>query len=820
MGSVQARPLQKDRLKGSRRGKKGRIRKVLAASACAISVGAIALHAQSTGTLARSQVVEAGGANSCPVVLISFNQDLKLSDQSLSEGGQLLTLRFVPVVANAETSSALEKIETQPSLNLPGLGTAFITLDRSGTQPLMRIRFSTPPPKPLAKQIGLRSLVLSLQPATKVCGSQTPAQPEVAPIVTGDAALQTPALTKTIDPDAAGAYAEQAALLTSARAALTANDNERAIQLLTKLQALPANPYTADAQELLGVARERNGQLAHAKAEYEAYLQTYPDAEGAARVRQRLAAIETVQTGRPAELAQADGGQTYASNVSGAKPSGAVTITSIPRRNESFPPLRKQPGIFGGSRPRDGDGRLLGNLKERVFGNAKERREARARAAIDAPPRILISAYYYLNETTTKVTELEAHTTETESDLQQNSLVLSFNVSDRFMHNGQEYGYRFDGDYLQDFKNSSKSRLNLSRFYGELSFGTDGSSVAFGRQSWNDDASLGRYDGVRLRYAISEDMRLTGVVGLAVDRKSDPMFQGTDRVVGVIGDYLGFGENTKLTGYLLQENRTGFVDRQVIGADGYFSQGANSGSGLLEFDTHLAALSMARASWSHRFEDTSSFTISAEYDHSPTLSLSAALTGQSVTSLAELATIYSDSEIKQLAKDRASELTTLSAAWQKPLNDSWQLSLDASAYNTGGSPATGGVPAVASQGWSYNASAQVVGTGVFSDSDVLSLALRGANYTTSNLVLIDSYWRYNVSDKLRIKPRLKVAHRTFANGTGTENFAIPSVSVNYDFNDSNSLEFETGKRISSRATPGLAEETNDTFLTIGLTKEF
>lgn len=33
---------------------------------------------------------------------------------------------------------------------------------------------------------------------------------------------------------------------------------------------------------MLGLARERNGQLAHAKAEYEEYLREYPNGEGAA----------------------------------------------------------------------------------------------------------------------------------------------------------------------------------------------------------------------------------------------------------------------------------------------------------------------------------------------------------------------------------------------------------------------------------------------------------------------------------------------------------------------------------------------------------
>ncbi len=64
-----------------------------------------------------------------------------------------------------------------------------------------------------------------------------------------------------------------------------------AIQLLTRLTEQPEFPGRAQAQELLGLARERNGQLAHAKAEYEEYLQRYPQGEAAGRVAKRLRAL-------------------------------------------------------------------------------------------------------------------------------------------------------------------------------------------------------------------------------------------------------------------------------------------------------------------------------------------------------------------------------------------------------------------------------------------------------------------------------------------------------------------------------------------------
>ena len=68
-------------------------------------------------------------------------------------------------------------------------------------------------------------------------------------------------------------------------------DYAAAIQLLTRLTEQPEFPQRAQAQELLGLARERSGQLAHAKAEYEEYLRRYPQGEAAGRVNKRLRAL-------------------------------------------------------------------------------------------------------------------------------------------------------------------------------------------------------------------------------------------------------------------------------------------------------------------------------------------------------------------------------------------------------------------------------------------------------------------------------------------------------------------------------------------------
>ena len=104
-----------------------------------------------------------------------------------------------------------------------------------------------------------------------------------------------PQLEAGIDP----ASAKISSLMEDARRSMIAGDTSKAIQIYTKILQLPPNERQPEAQEYLALAREKNGQMAHAKAEYQRYLSLYPDGEGVGRVNQRLAAL--LANNRPAD---------------------------------------------------------------------------------------------------------------------------------------------------------------------------------------------------------------------------------------------------------------------------------------------------------------------------------------------------------------------------------------------------------------------------------------------------------------------------------------------------------------------------------------
>jgi hypothetical protein len=104
-----------------------------------------------------------------------------------------------------------------------------------------------------------------------------------------------PAFDTSTEGKTAGLTTEQLVqLMDQGRQALLTDANDRAVQIYTKVLRDQENEYSRQAQEYLGLARERNGQNAHAVAEYRRYLMLYPDGEDAARVRQRLAGLTTI----------------------------------------------------------------------------------------------------------------------------------------------------------------------------------------------------------------------------------------------------------------------------------------------------------------------------------------------------------------------------------------------------------------------------------------------------------------------------------------------------------------------------------------------
>jgi len=177
-----------------------------------------------------------------------------------------------------------------------------VRLDRAGSALVLTLSFDSVVDvsiKPSPDFLGLEIAVAGGSPVatTRPGLRRTPLPGLVAP------PASAPAPTRPL-PSAAVLETQWA----DAKAAFDKADHPTAVRLLTRMIEYPEHAYRAEAQELLGLARERGGQLAHAKAEYEEYLRRYPEGAAAARVDQRLAALTTLDSHPRVEAVARDKG--------------------------------------------------------------------------------------------------------------------------------------------------------------------------------------------------------------------------------------------------------------------------------------------------------------------------------------------------------------------------------------------------------------------------------------------------------------------------------------------------------------------------------
>lgn len=146
--------------------------------------------------------------------------------------------------------------------------------------------------------------------------------PETTPPAAAAAGVAAAAATTTTTPAAPGAPAPStepdtdSKIMTTAKQAMVDKDYHKASSYLTHILQDPTSTEHQEAQELLGLAYERRGLPAQARAEYEKYLQAYPTGPDADRVRQRLDGLLTANSAPVDKLKT----NTLADSTKGAAP--------------------------------------------------------------------------------------------------------------------------------------------------------------------------------------------------------------------------------------------------------------------------------------------------------------------------------------------------------------------------------------------------------------------------------------------------------------------------------------------------------------------
>ncbi|TSA57235.1 MAG: hypothetical protein D4R39_02665, partial [Methylophilaceae bacterium] len=84
-------------------------------------------------------------------------------------------------------------------------------------------------------------------------------------------------------------------LMASAQTAMASSDFSKSTEMLNRLLNIPINEYSEEAQQLIGLSREKDGDIEKAKIENQLYIKLYPQGKYLAIVKKRLAGLESLK---------------------------------------------------------------------------------------------------------------------------------------------------------------------------------------------------------------------------------------------------------------------------------------------------------------------------------------------------------------------------------------------------------------------------------------------------------------------------------------------------------------------------------------------
>jgi len=315
------------------------------------------------------------------------------------------------------------------------------------------------------------------------------------------------------------------------------------------------------------------------------------------------------------------------------------------------------------------------------------------------------------------------------------SLITSVEGTERYLFNEYDTKYVFRNTQIHNMTKNSTDRNNLNAFYLEQTDKSIDSNWRLGRQNGTNQGALGRFDGFTGRYRVSENYRLTGILGVP-DYGSHNNIK-TDRYFYGIGIELN-NPNINWSGniYTLEQVADGLTERRAIGGELRYFNGDTSFLGAIDYDTIYKDINLAMIQTNFIWKD---YSFSILYDHRKTGIMYAETALSSMVgavSVSDLRRQLSSGEIYNLVKSVVSESDSTSFNVSKDITKDWNLSLDLRAMFIG---ATDGNAIIAAQPGiknNYTYSIRAVGNKILWSTDMVILMasmVDDPQYTARNL---------------------------------------------------------------------------------------
>ncbi len=534
-------------------------------------------------------------------------------------------------------------------------------------------------------------------------------------------------------------------LVADARAAMTAHDYPKAIGLLTKLQRQPEFPQRAAMQELLGLARERSGQLAHAKAEYEEYLHRYLNGEAAERVARRLVTLRAASTN----------GQTGTRNGGGQSGQGWSLS-----------------GGFGQTFRYDGT-----TVNNTVT-------------------------------TATLVPTANQTAKQSNDSLYNDADLLARRRGERFdfiARTSVGYAKNFAGASATAASNSNK-RVSVASL--EIDDRQWGLLARIGRQSQNLDGALGAFDGLYAAWQIKPAIGLNFTTGFPVEQ-TNVGIKTARKFWAVAVPYTPVGKHWDASVFFTQWRFDTLTDRRAVGLQARLLLPRSSLTGFVDYDTFYKSLNTATILGTLQLPARWNLSFDAERRNAPVLTTRNALIGQPFTRLSQLLDfdvntlgIPVDQATEMIYRDARNNTplsTNYSLTATKPLGQRFQFATTVSAQKLGATTTTGSqVPLQEATGLQLAYQAQVFGSNIWREGDFTVLSAAYSNTQSGKLASLGVTTRTPIGGAWRLGPRLTVDRQQLASDSSISLSFIPSVLLDYQ-RGRRLLQFEAGGQIGRRS---------------------
>ena len=705
------------------------------------------------------EVKREGSANA--VVTIRFGVRVQYLRNATNPKKDLVQVFFRLSEAEESGGKTFEEFRRAPVSDFIPPFTVTYPLVVGSTTRRLDIQFAKPvnaQVRPGPDNRSIQIVVPALIPAPKL-DTQVATKPEVTGEVKPEqpAALPPPGVPSAVENTTTAEIQKKSTdLLAQARAALDAGNSELAIDVLNQLLNLPPSSASREAQELIGIARERRGELAKARVEYELFLKLYPDGADAKRVKQRLAALNA----QPAAKTTA--------------PEMAPAIAEAPKA-----PVKL----------------VWGSVSQYYYGGQSQ-------SQTDVT-------------TVTPATNATTIDTLSLSTTDQSALVTNIDLNARYTSSDWDDRLVLRDTQTSSFLKEQPNRNRLVSLYAEVKNQPRQLFGRFGRQSATSGGVLGRFDGAQVGYGFSPRFRINAVAGTPAEGLVDlkPVFYGLSL------DAENLADHWSGTFYGVQQRVVGVTDRTALGSELRYFDAQRSAFSLIDYDVTFRAINIGMLQGTWQLPSGIAFNLLADYRRSPSLQITNALfTGSSLT-LRELLETFGESTVRTQAKDITPISKVVYLGVTYPLSPAWQVGADVRVSSLTGTPEIGLLPANPSTGNVQTYSAQLIGSGLLARNDVMVLNgsyLTGQLNKGLSLGLTE---RIQFAEKWIFEPSLRY-FRQKDNNDVTLTRTTPGFKLSYRLFERVQLESEVTFEKSRTVSPTIDDETTRRFFFVGYRWDF